>query len=213
MNKLTSKELLAKEFKHIASGVISIKGDRYDGFCIFNAAGDIKLNIMWTFERHSWKEMPPTCVDSHLHNVELCDQSGSFPLSKEQGKNVIDGLLTRLKWEKFAREELEKRFEFRDFSFEPFYIERDNNLPLKFIGAILGSVYETPLNFLKVTLYRTEEGQFVCEKNSDNPDSKKSDNTAEICSTVSEIYNFIDNHALAKQLIQESNVDFSIVVK
>lgn len=201
------------KFEHIASGVISIKGDRYDGFSIFDAAGDIKLNIMWTFERHSWKEMPPTCVDSHLHNVELCDQNESFPLSKEQGKNVIDGLLTRLKWEKFAREELEKCFEFREFSFEPFYIERGNNLPLKFIGAILGSVDEAPLNFLKVTLYRTKEGQFVCEKNFDNSVSNQRDHTAAICSTVSEIYNFIGNHELAKQLIQDANIDFSIVVK
>jgi hypothetical protein len=195
MQKMTSNILGKTNFEHIASG----------------ADGDIKLNIMWTFEGQRLQEKSPKCVDRRLHNVELYNENEI--LNEEQRKSVIDYIVTRLKWEKFAREELAKRFEFRELSFEPFYIERNNDLPLKFVGAILGSVYETPLNFLKVTLYRTKEGQFVCERNFDNSDSNKRDHTAEICSTVSEIYNFIGDHELAKQLIQEANVDFSIVVK
>lgn len=213
MQKMTSNIFGKTKFEHIASGVISFEGDRYDGFSIFYAAGDIKLNIMWTFEGQSLQEKSPKCVDKRLHNVELLHESENFILDDEHRKNVIDYIVIRLKWEKFAREELEKRFEFRELSFEPFYIERDNDLPLKFIGTILSSVYETPLKFLKVTLYRTKEGQFVCEKNFDNSNSNELAHTAEICSTVSEIYNFIGNHELAKQLIQDANIDFSIVVK
>ena len=210
MQRMTSHKLLDTKFKHIVSGITSFEGDSYEGFSIFNAAGDIKLNIIWTFKGQNLKDESPKCVDKHLHNVELLHESEKFILVEEQGKSVIDGLVTRLKWEKYACEELEKRFEFRKLSFEPFYIERDKNLPLKFMGTNLGSASEEPLNF---TLYWTKEGQFVCERNFDTSESNNRDHTAEICSTVSEIYNFIGNHELAKQLIQAANVDFSIVVK
>lgn len=207
MSKFTSRELMAKKFKHIASGVISCTDSFYEGFSIFKHE-DIDLKIKWEHMNNESKT-----AEVFLKNIEIMNEYGNELLTGEHKNTVVDVVVNGLNLKKYIQEELEKHFSFREFHFEPFYIERDKNLPLKFMGTNLGSASEAPLNALNVTLYWTKEGQFVCEKNFDNSDSKDRNHTAEICSTVSEIYNFIGNHELAKQLIQAANVDFSIVVK
>lgn len=91
MSKVTSRELMAKEFKHIASGVISCTDSCYDGFSIFKHE-DIDLKIKW---KHMNNESKTDEV--FWKNIEIMNEYGNELLTGEHKNTVVDVVVNKIK--------------------------------------------------------------------------------------------------------------------